>query len=340
MPTSDSPPQLIKLHEPGELLSMIPYLLGFHPCDSLVLIGLRQQRVSVTTRIDLADIAERHAVEHLARALQKSGSDTVVAVIYDSQLAVHGRQRWLDLPERFSSICDELGITVLDALVVSQSRWWSMMCLSEECCPAEGRTLPGESSVAAAEATFAGLVALPDRQTMAAAIEPVDQARRDGLADHIARYENDAVDAILNGRDARRRRSVKRAMFATARKFEAAHPGQGPELADDGVAKFLVALSDIEMRDGIWLAIDQNRLDGRGLWQELARRAPAPYDAAPLFLFAWASWRSGNGTLASLAAQRALVSDPAYTAAQMLMSALAHGLDPRRTPRLKMPRSA
>jgi len=86
--------------------------------------------------------------------------------------------------------------------------------------------------------------------------------------------------------------------------------------------------------------VDQGRLDGRALWRELARRLPPPYDAAPLFLYGWASWRDGRGPLAGIAAERALASDPDYTAAELLLGALQQGLDPHRTPRLRMPRSA
>ena len=67
----------------------------------------------------------------------------------------------------------------------------------------------------------------------------------------------------------------------------------------------------------------------------MARRLPGPYDAAPLFLFGWASWRAGNGALAGIAAERAVTSDPAYSAADLLLAALSRGLDPRRLPRLR-----
>jgi len=88
------------------------------------------------------------------------------------------------------------------------------------------------------------------------------------------------------------------------------------------------------------LAIDQKRLDGRGLWHDLLHRLPSPYDCAPLFLFGWASWREGNGSLAAMAARRALASEPSYSAADLLLGAIQHGLDPFRTPRLRLPRGS
>jgi hypothetical protein len=61
---------------------------------------------------------------------------------------------------------------------------------------------------------------------------------------------------------------------------------------------------------------------------------PTPYDAAPLFLAAWRSYRDGNGTVAGIAAGLALASDPDYSAANLLLAALAHGVDPRTLRRL------
>ena len=54
------------------------------------------------------------------------------------------------------------------------------------------------------------------------------------------------------------------------------------------------------------MAIDGGRLDAQDLMLHLARTLPAPNRAAPLFLFAWKSWRNGNGALAGIAAERAL----------------------------------
>jgi hypothetical protein len=69
------------------------------------------------------------------------------------------------------------------------------------------------------------------------------------------------------------------------------------------------------------------------LWRRLATSLPAPYDAAPLFLFGWASYRDGNGALARIAADRALDSDPYYTAADLILAALSQALDPHQLPR-------
>ncbi len=197
--------------------------------------------------------------------------------------------------------------------------------------------MPGAPSAFAAAATVDGRVALADRSALERLLDPLPDQRRAALESELRECERRSVEATLAGTDARLDRSLKREVFAAARACAApAWPG----VDDATAARFGVALSRLAVRDPVWMAMDDGRLDGRPLWRELARRLPSPYDAAPLFLFGWATWRSGDGALAGIAAERAVASDPGYTAADLLLAALSHGVDPRRLPRLRLARSA
>ena len=77
------------------------------------------------------------------------------------------------------------------------------------------------------------------------------------------------------------------------------------------------------------MALDEGRLEGDRFWRHLARVLPPPYDAAPLFLVGWSAWRGGSGAFARIAADRALDSDPNYSAADLLLAALNNAVDPR-----------
>jgi hypothetical protein len=333
---------VLRVHSPGDLIEAIPYLLGFHPHDSVVIVGLADTRVNVTARADISEFADGTALAETMRVLGNSDATRVVAAVYDSAPLVVAKH---DLPRRqlinqLTSCAGRFGIDVVEAVLVSRGRWWSYLCADDNCCPSQGRELPGDASPSRAAATYAGLVALADRNELAALLEPEDGAYRARLEPAIAEHENLAVAAVVGGHDRRRQRSVKRAIFAASRDADSSlFPGSGGGLADDDVCRYSAALAETSIRDAVWLAVDQGRLDGRTLWRELARRAPSPYDAAPLFLFGWASWRDGNGACARIAAERALESDPGYTAAELLLGALACGLDPHRTPRLRMPKS-
>ncbi|HEY3089662.1 MAG TPA: DUF4192 domain-containing protein [Jatrophihabitantaceae bacterium] len=334
---------VLRVRNPGDLIEAIPYLLGFHPRDSLVIVGLADTRVSITARIDLDDLREPGMLGGTLRVLMNGQSTRAIAAIF-AELAADPRAPELphrDLIHDLVAGTPELGIDLIDAVLVAGGRWWSYHCADHGCCPPEGRELPGDASPSRAAATYAGLVAVADRDELAALLDPHDDAQRAALEPAIAEHENLSVAAVVGGYAERRQRSVKRAIFAAARDGdESLFPGDGHALTDDELCRFAVALSETPIRDAVWLAVDQRRLDGRALWREIARRVPPPYDAAPLFLFGWASWRDGNGAAAGIAAERAMASDPAYTAAELLLGALAHGLDPHRTPRLRMPKSA
>jgi len=333
---------LLRISGPADLLQAVPYLLGFHPQSSLVIIGLDQSRLVVTVRLDLADLDTHDVLGDAITAIHRGGASDLVAAIYDRGPRRRGQALpWDAAVASVVSEATRVGCAVIDVLLVAGDRWWSYECTDEECCPADGRQLAADVSAFSAAATYAGMVALPDRDALAAVLDPLPDAARDRLGPLLAEYENASVQAVLDGQGARHDRSVKRALFAAARRGDdPADPSQRLEIPDSDVARFGVALSAPALRDSLWMAADDGRLDGRVLWLDLARRLPSPYDAAPLFLYGWCSWRAGNGALAGIAAERAVASDPTYSAADLLLAALARGLNPRRLPKLRLPRSA
>jgi hypothetical protein len=209
---------------------------------------------------------------------------------------------------------------------------WSYTCRIPQCCPPEGRLVEASSTVAAA-ATYAGLVALPDRSSLAAVLDPQPIEERERFRTAIEEGERTAIELLVGAGLDREDRAVKRAIFRVAR--DADVPGTVVELPDADVVRFAVALQRYSVRDAVWLAVDDGRLDGRALWRYLAARLPAPFDAPPLFLFGWATYRHGDGALAGMAGERALDSDPGYSAADLLLAALSQALDPRKLPKLR-----
>jgi hypothetical protein len=338
----------LKVTQPAELIHAIPYLLGFHPHDSVVLVGITGGDLRVTARLDTADVARTSVLGSTLDAFVRGGVDRVIAVLYlPEHPAGHadaaGGGAALDPLARLAAAVDAVGVRLDDFLVVSDGRWCSALCRESGCCPPGGTVLATCSSVAA-EATYAGLVALPDRHSLEHLLDPAPVRERLRPALHL--HEQQAADPVRNGD--RYDRSLVRALCRAAREAErraggvdGGVDGEAPgasrpaALTDEQVARFGVALRRTPVRDAVWIAGEEGRIDGRMLWRDLAFRLPTPYDAAPLFLFGWATWREGDGALASVAARRALESDPDYSAADLLDAALAHGLDPRRMPRLR-----
>ncbi|TAM84907.1 MAG: DUF4192 domain-containing protein, partial [Jatrophihabitans sp.] len=320
MTTTDPTPAL-RISGPADLLQAIPYLLGFHPARSLVLVGLADARLVVTARMDVDDLADEATLRHTMASMLRGGARTLVVAVFDDDPPASGTgPAWQGLPADLRSRCAEAGVAVgvaadvADVLLVARGRWWSLRCADPGCCPPEGHELPEAPPVVAA-ATYAGLVALPDRDSLGALLDPVADTDREAMVPHLAAAEREAGEArtpVLRRRWELRQR---RALLTAA----AAADSRTVDLDVAVVAGFGVALRSIPVRDAMWAAADGGRIDGRPLWRELARRLPSPYDAAPLFLFGWGSWRHGHGALANIACDRSLASDPAYSAADLLL---------------------
>lgn len=323
-----------RISGPAELLQAVPYLLGFHPARSLVVVGLHDTQLVVTARLDLADAVAGASAQTLD-AVARGGSTSVVAVVYDDDAAFGGHVEelpWQEFAWDLQREAAEFGCQLTEALLVCRGRWWSLSCDDVDCCPVDGLELPTDVSAFTAAATFTGMVALPDRAALEALLAPLPELERAALDPPIEAAERAGVDATLRGEGERHRRRMKRALFAAARACD--DPHRVP-VTDDDAARFGAALAVTAIRDALWIAIDDGRVDGRPLWRELACRLPQPYDAGPLFLFGWASWRAGAGALASIAARRALDSVPKYTAALLLSAALTQAINPRRMPKLR-----
>jgi hypothetical protein len=318
--------------------------MGFHPASSLVIVGLADRRVRVSARVDLAELIDDDADRRLAgtlTAMAGSGVQRFVGIVYDDDALPAGRQDdrhlpWAGIAAMLDAEVGRVGCELDDIALVSAGRIYSYVCHLPACCPPNGRPLDS-ASMAAAEATFAGLVALPDRASLAALLDPLPDAQRDALTPSL-----EAAAAVSPDDAAREERAAKRALFAAARAADAAVAAPTvavPELSESALVGHAVALQRGGVRNRVWLAIDHGRIDGRVLWRSMARRLPSPFDAPALFLFAWASYREGDGALAGIAAERALASDPGYSPADLVLAALSHAIDPHRLPRLRDPRA-
>jgi hypothetical protein len=351
----------IHVSDPGELIETIPYLLGFHPSRSLVLLGLRSGdgqpgpgEVQVAMRVDLptSPPGELGPAElaPLVRALLRVGAQTAICAIFTdfppnaatgSDAGRSDRPRcWDALGQAAHAALEAAGVRLLDTVLVSDRRWWSLNCTAERCCPPQGRLRKGTGSTAAAAATYAGLVALPSRERLEAQLAGASLRKRRSLEPQLATAEHRLVQAALEHRLGQLERADSAALRATARTLSVATAGKSAGLTPPRplrprqVARFGVALGELKIRDELWMAIDSRQLDAAELMRQLHSRLPPPYDAPPLFLLGWQLWRSGNGALALMAAERARRSDPRYTAAGLLLDVLEAGMDPRGTPRL------
>jgi hypothetical protein len=311
----------ISISGPASLVEAVPYLLGFTPADSLVLVGLRERHVTVTARLDLDGLSGQQISNVLDVLATKGGSTAAVALTYGPVADTSA----------VAAAAESVGITITEHLRVHDGRYWSMTCPIEGCCPAEGTPIP-VPSIVAAEFVAMGHAPAASRDQLAAQLDPSGDGDRllQLLADAQQRLDADLAAGFGSVRASAETRTV---LLAAGDDSAAADLSW----SDEQLARIAAALTHYSVRDAVWMAVDAGRLDGRDLFAHLARQLPATHRAPALFLFAWKTWRTGNGALASIALDRVLEVDPDYTAAQLLRTALARGIDPRQMPALRLP---
>jgi hypothetical protein len=330
-PASDS--AVVRIGGPGDLLDALPRMLGFVPTDSAVLVALRppRGRVALTMRVDLP--SRRHEVSCarvFAVQAHRAGATSAVLVIYDDRLppAATGWRGASLTREVRSALRLRGGLRLADAVVVRDGRWRSLLCADRGCCPVDGQPLRDGTrpSAAAAALVAQGATALPSREALVASVAgPSGPAAAD-----LARLQAAAADELATRMEAGEPVADIRA--ETIALFRAAldrYP-TGEPLSDEGAARLLAGLVDIGARDVVlgWAGQrDTDRLFA--LLSALAPRAVDPLEAPVLTALAWVAYARGDGTLASIAVERALASDPDYTMAQLVASGLDAGLHPR-----------
>ena len=70
------------LTSPHDLLAAIPFLVGFKPEDSIVLLTLKDDSIAMAMRIDFPETLDSEQVEVIMDHLQSNESQAVIAVYY------------------------------------------------------------------------------------------------------------------------------------------------------------------------------------------------------------------------------------------------------------------
>lgn len=304
---SDTP--TIRLSSPGALAASVPYLLGYTPTDSLVLVGMADHKVAITMRADFDNAFEMMTTSVPAISAHND-LDKVILVAY------------VEAPtptviEELLSLTVACPVPVIDTIWVAGERYASVICENLGCCPAEGNLIPHNDQAAVAMIAV-GQAPVGSRLELEA--ELVSKHSPQTLARYAATVEGAMADYQVG--------DVIR--------------GDHYPLAGYGDAiRFARAVTDIKLRDIAWLALEQ--LDSERLRNAQAtllfvvRAVPANLLQVPvLFLAGWASWRLGEGTRSTVCLDALDRLDPDYSAAMLLRAALTNGLNPFNSPRMSV----
>lgn len=350
-----NPPEMrtASIRTPDDVIRAVPYLLGFHPRESLVLLALAGSRLVLTVRLDLADAAGddprplRETLEVVARAQATRLLGVVVTDTPPSEIppvetntaggapaagttGVGPLLPYTELVEHLGTLAAGFALELADTMLLHADHWWSYRCDDPACCPPAGRPIDTATTSFEALAVTYGTVPLADR-------------------DELERLLHPSETQVSPEQIQRAARALHRRMSAAARTADP-NSWQQPLIEDlltrttgnavtmASAAWWGVALRATPIRDAAWVATDSRQIPDPQWWRMIGRLLPAPYCAAPLFLFGWASWRAGNGALANVCVDRILAADPDYSAARLLDAAVRSGKDPATMPPLNLTR--
>jgi len=190
----------IHLSGPAEVLTVLPYQLGFHPADCLVAVSLHGTRMGLVQRIDLPPAEHVGlAVAAMIAPLRQDVPQALMLIAFENR---EGESR--PMQDGMAGASRAHGIEVANRIVVRGGRWFDLDC-TRSCCPPEGLLLPAPAAVPAV-AEFVGreICPLPDRSALADLLEPdspLSGLAVSRLADVWLQLRPEAADAGGDGGD-------------------------------------------------------------------------------------------------------------------------------------------
>ena len=304
-----TPPARLRVSQPADFVAVVPYLVGFHPRESVVALLFRDRRVLVSVRVDLPppELARRLSAD-LQRVVDRHGVEEVVLVGYADDPA-GGRQV-------LGSLLAAPPARVRDALLVAAGRWWSLTC-RDGCCPAEGTRHDPAGHPLAAEAVFAGLAPVQDRSVLREQVAGPPTREQWRLLERLAPLHDQVRGLGTTG--------AARLMAVTVRRcLDGAAP-----LADADALLLTALAHELVVRDVAWALMSRRDSDDHvRLWGRVVARAPDPFALGPLGLLGAAAWIAGQGALQNCCVERLERLDPAYTLTGVLSGISERALPP------------
>jgi len=301
--------QTIRLSSPLDLITSMPYMLGFHPKRSVVLVNLHKSHLGLAQRIDIPPPEHAHeAMLGMVGPMLKDRPTSVVLLGYE------------DIEDEAVPLLDALtkaidwhdDIELADVLVVRNGRWYSRVCKNPTCCPTEGTPLVDNVAVAS-EFVALGHNPAAQREDVAARLE--------------ARFGAVSLPAIVEP-------DTANVLAAWAKVLTTG------ELSRQETEDAALALLNIDFRD----AMVTHTCPGALPWDDFSDEMKATFEAMPeivpegaidrlvdlcsgltddsatpaLSILATYAWHLGDGGMTRMALERALRCDPKYRLAQLL----------------------
>jgi hypothetical protein len=305
----------ISITSPEAAIAATPYLIGFTPTDSMVLLLSAREGRSLALRVDLPSRPEIAWLQSIVNGIKDPVPPTTMLLAYAdsaSEELVAQLSAWL------TNVLSPLTDVAASLLVGRDS--------ARSLAPGISGTLAQEIDMRdvrdhpiVAQCVAQGMTCLSGRHELVAQLQPVLDEFSSRVLEHLRRSESPGVE---RSQDALERRAVEVL--------------QGREnLSPSDVACLALACRDCHVRDPLLAIVlsPQSLLTQplRGIRTRLlhaVRHLPDTHAGPVAATLALAAWADGDGASALVAAERAMDLDPRNTLAPLIADALSHGLPP------------
>ena len=318
----------IQIDGPANLLATVPYLLGFNPEKSLVIVAVKGQhdQVVVSMTLDLPDKIEdldANFMNNLKETLKRSGADGLVAIFYVETN-----------PQKLQSITDLLmteissEFHVRDILWVCDYKWASYLCSDQSCCPKAGREIEiDKPSMAQTELVLAGRSVAPKKSDLKDFLESTTVNQE--LIPHLSQFARQKAKAE-HSKTLEKWESTQFKFLTSKKAIQ--------DLDLKLSARLLFGLTDIPIRDALLahhIELAQINEDPNQYlfhlaqnWAQVAKISPNTFRSPICTCIAVFMWQAGEGILARSAIEFALAQDPQFHLAKLINNALDSGMPP------------
>ena len=194
-----------ELNSPHDLLAAVPFMVGYHPQDSLVAMALRDDKVVMAMRVDFPDSESIEGISKTiaAHLLREKASEAIIVGYLPT--TVGGSDPLLVVREIISGY----SIMVKECIEVRNGRFRSSLCADLDCCPPEGNPVPelSDSRVTAEQVAAGNPLPFLDLDEMKRSIaaNPIDKellkaikavTEIDYESDEVNAYQREGADAI------------------------------------------------------------------------------------------------------------------------------------------------
>lgn len=305
------------LTSPHDLLAAIPFLVGYKPEDSIILISLHEDSIHMAIRVDFPSQISEPDIALLMKHLQRDNAEQVIAVFYLPPKVSESHS----VIQQITKAISQLPLTLIESIIVKENRWLSLICNDLECCPALGNPMPDiESSRVAVEQIAQGKP-LPFRN----AAELVDSISSLPVDENLIELISSIPKIDYETNPLPQQREGAEAVIDFISDFTAEGLSRDKRL----IALVLIRLQDLQVRDFALGSVTSETLETYfNAWRWLLRVAPAGYAAPVANLLAAVAYEKGDGALAHRALDRAEQDNSEYAMTKLLREVFSSGWSP------------